>query len=365
MPHKRFAVALVPLVALAVHGQPAPIVVPSAPTCAACTIQLRKVATVGKPDDPELLVPYTELGRGPGGSFIATIIRPSPRVLLFDSAGRFVRQLGRQGQGPGEFSGWANFLGTGRGDSAYFVDQGRRYSAFTPSLVFVRMIPYSGPPVLGPLPLPNGTFVGTVRPGVSASPSGPIRQPYTNPAVLISAEGEIVRRFGTVDPAEGQACVPCSTRYASLTRDGAGFWLVRRNTYDIRRFTLDGEERGALTVRDSPWMQPWTALPTAPYAHVEQVSDGGGGRIWVVGRAPPPGETRFIRAGTAAWDVRREQNLSTVIEVIDVERGTLLVSRRFEREVYSFIDADHVIRQREAADGTFSFDVYRIELRQR
>lgn len=60
------------------------------------------------------------------------------RVLLFDSTGRKVGTIGRQGDGPGEFQGpWKVFIG--RGDSVFVVDLSlARLSVFSPTLAFVR-----------------------------------------------------------------------------------------------------------------------------------------------------------------------------------------------------------------------------------
>ena len=63
--------------------------------------------------------------------------------------------------------------------------------------------------------------------------------------------------------------------------------------------------------------------------------------------------------------MRLEQNLSTVIDIIDSDRGTLLASRRFENEIYLFLDGDHVYRQKADAAGIISFDIFRISLRER
>ena len=344
-------------------AQPAPITIPAAPTCTNCTIELTKVATVGKADDPVLLLTYSRIHRGPGRTFITTNGIGATSVVLFDSAGRFTRQIGGRGQGPGEFSGPAFFVGVGRGDSAHFRDQGRRHSIFTPSLDFARLLQLEDPFTSITLALPNGAYLATIRPGATLRP-GP-RPPYDHSLELISPQGAVVRKFGAVEAEESDACVPCSSRYVSTTRDRTGFWVVRRNRYAITRYSLDGEPTLSFVVDRSPWMTAWTIMPTAPFSYLEDVREAPGDRLVVIGRSPAAGTTQFIRANTTAWDVRREQTLSTVIDVIDLRRRVVLTSRRFEKEVYTFLDHDHVVRQRESAEGIFSFDVYRIEVRER
>jgi hypothetical protein len=82
------------------------------------------------------------------------------RVTVFDRSGRFVRQLGRRGSGPGEFRHPMQ-LAVGYGDTLYVYDVGlRRLSKFAPSGHFIEQY------ALGQLPaandiefLPNGDVI--------------------------------------------------------------------------------------------------------------------------------------------------------------------------------------------------------------
>jgi hypothetical protein len=331
--------------------------VPGDPACPGCTIELTRVATVGKADDPVLFVAYSTLHRGPKKTIIGVNTIRSPGAMIFDSTGRFLKEIGRQGQGPGEFAGWPNFLGIGRGDSLYFRDRSMRYSVFSPSLEFGRMVRYAGPSTARFVPLVNGSFIAGLRPLP--------RQPSTNPLQLVSAEGTIIRQFGAFDATETETCVPCADRDIAPTLDRTGFLVARRSRYEIQRFGLDGSINLSLTLTGSSWMRDWTALPTAPFTEINEVADAGNERLWVIGRAPAANATTFVRPGTAAWGVRFEQTRATVIEMIDIRRGVLLTSRRFENEMYFLLDHEHVVRQRESAEGVFSFDVYRLRLVER
>ncbi len=341
----------------AAQTAPRSVTVRGAPSCGTCTIELTKIATIGKADDPVLLLNYSEVERGPRNSLIVVnSIGNSPSVLVFDSAGRYLRQIGRTGEGPGEFSGWAWYLGMGPGDSLYFRDRGNRYHVFSPSFDFGRQINYSDFNVYPLLALPNGSFVVRTYPRRG--------QPYTHPAQLISPEGALIRAFGFITPEESDVTPPLSGRFYALNRARDRILVARRNQYDIQRFTLNGERDLILKVENSPWMIPWLQDPTSPFTEVDDLRDAGQGRIWVIGRTPAVGAARFTRANTASWGIRREETLSTVIEIIDVERGTLIASRKFEREMYFFVDHDHVVRQKQDAAGIISFDLFRIALKQ-
>ena len=68
----------------------------------------------------------------------------SSTLLYFDAKGKFMRRVGRQGQGPGEFAG-AIFVGPCTGDSLCAWDSRTlRVSVFTSSGSFVRQIPAFG-----------------------------------------------------------------------------------------------------------------------------------------------------------------------------------------------------------------------------
>jgi hypothetical protein len=92
------------------------------------------------------------------------------KIQIFDHAGRFVRTIGRTGQGPGEFLqlasvGWA-------GDTLWAIDSGNnRISYFRPNGEFVRSVNFtaltrSGEHSAAPLPLAvlaDGSVVGMPR----------------------------------------------------------------------------------------------------------------------------------------------------------------------------------------------------------
>ena len=342
---------------LAAQPQVRTVIARGTPSCTTCVIELTRIATVGKADDPILLMNYSEVKRGPRNMLIVTnSIGASPSVLAFDSTGRFVKEIGRQGQGPGEFSGWSWYLGMGRADSLYFRDRGDRYQVFAPSFEFGRPIPFSDFNAYPLLALPNGNFIVRTYPRRG--------QPYAHQALLVSPDGVPVRPFGFITPEEGEAFPTASSRSYSLTRDRAGFLVARRNQYDIQRFTLDGQRNFILTVENSPWMIPWMVDPAAPFTEVEALRDAGQDRVWVIGRVPAQGATRFTRANTASWGTRREETLSTIVELIDLARGSVIASRRFEKEIYYFVDHDHVARQRQDSAGIISWDIFRVGLRQ-
>jgi hypothetical protein len=351
--------SLIVLSAAALQAQGRTVNVVGTPQCAGCSIELTKVATVGSSSDPVLFVNYSSVYRGPRNTILVatTLYANPPALLVYDSAGTFVRQVGRPGQGPGEFPSFVSVIGIGRGDSLFLRERQGRVQVFTPDFSFGRVIPEFGIQMSPNMVLPNGNFLRMVTPSRGEGVGAPLG--------LLQPDGKEIRRFGFASPEEVDTDYTFSTRYANITRDGTRFWVTRRNQYDLQRFTLEGERDLTVKVEGSLWMTPWLTPPTAPYTSVTDVEDAGANRVWILGQVPSRGATTFLRPNTAAWPMRLEQNLSTVIDIIDTERGSLLASRRFENEIYRFLDGDHVYRQNEDATGIISFDIFRISMRER
>lgn len=95
--------------------------------------------------------------------------RGNHRVLVFNPRGRFVRQMGRRGQGPGELMGPVQMTVTQAGE-VVVSDVGRRaYSVFGTDGTFRRNVAFEEEalPGLAMQPHPRGGVVGLFRPGAS------------------------------------------------------------------------------------------------------------------------------------------------------------------------------------------------------
>ena len=120
-----------------------------------------------------------------------------PRILVFDAAGAFVREFGRSGEGPGEFSAPVS-MAVMRDGTAAVADMGHRaYQLFDQSGGFAHMVRVSAVPLLVAShveadPRGNGVYaiMATGRAGMGGGPGAP--EPVSRPIFRLGLEGEEV-----------------------------------------------------------------------------------------------------------------------------------------------------------------------------
>lgn len=95
------------------------------------------VSLGGQPGDPGHDLNRVVAGRFLPGGRILVAEGGSAQLRVFDSTGRFLHAVGRQGSGPGEFASYVGLVPSA-GDSLLTVDGAQRYSVFGPDLSFVR-----------------------------------------------------------------------------------------------------------------------------------------------------------------------------------------------------------------------------------
>jgi hypothetical protein len=106
------------------------------------------------------------------------------RVQMFDNEGVYIRTIGRQGQGPGEymFPGGAHF----DADGNIWVDGGRQIVVFSKDGNFVRNVPLITRTLMRKILRPGGSLIGTLQPQLASD--GPKLE-----LVKIEADGKASR----------------------------------------------------------------------------------------------------------------------------------------------------------------------------
>jgi hypothetical protein len=247
-------------------------------------------------------------------------------VLVYTSDGRFLRALGRRGDGPGEFGGLgAISVHIGPGDTVGVVDSRRGMSLFSPDLRFVRRVGLPATPWSIEL-LAEGTIL---MGGAVNTPAG-IGFPFHH----FRQDGSGWRSFGSdkSDVLAGRA--PLGRRFFVVTRDALHFWSQKTPSSDtLEMFDMSGGLRNAFRL-DSPWLKTQAKVPAIDTAigNSRIVSPAGTqtawpslvtvdslGRLWIVGTLPTG---RIVRDGdgmpSASWNY--------VLEIIEPQSRTRLLS---------------------------------------
>jgi hypothetical protein len=131
--------------------------------------------------------------------------RGNKRVLVFDRAGRFVRQFGKAGDGPGELQMPTSISLLADGSVAVLDLAHRNISVFGSGGAFVRSTPWpeeGGLPFGGIQAHPAGGVVSVLRPRLNLEDAraGSLPQTQTFARLPLNAGGTIQRLFDIPDP---------------------------------------------------------------------------------------------------------------------------------------------------------------------
>lgn len=323
-----------------------PRVVPDRVDCGRCRIQLTQVAVL---ESPGLVEWPQSMSEDSQGRYFVT--QPNRRELpiVFDASGRQVAVLGASGEGPGEFRNAALIAVDPRTDTVFVTDWATsRLSVFSPSLTFVRSVPFPGRArALGVLrdgrlvamaSISDRTSVGLPfhvfrRDGLRLSAIGDQRRPYTDQREIFFLHRLVPSRRG------GFWAVPQWGEYRIEHWTATGV----RDVHLLRRPGWHIELHSSLGPANNP-----AAMDPPPTSHWG-IAETGDGLIWTMSRVGDPGrrsapldtlrnaEGQFVVPGDPdrSWD--------SIVELIDPVRGTLVASQRFDRRFVLMLPSGKVV----------------------
>ncbi len=103
-------------------------------SCTNCGIAWTRIATLGGEGADYVGMPTSVVPNSRGQYLVASDARRS-EILLFGPQGNLLRTIGREGQGPGEFT-WAGGLAIAPGDTLHVLDAGRHL--WTVNVTYIR-----------------------------------------------------------------------------------------------------------------------------------------------------------------------------------------------------------------------------------
>lgn len=131
--------------------------------------------------------------------------RGNARVLVFDRGGRFVRQLGKKGGGPGELEVPVSLAVLADGSVAVLDVAHQNFSVFGADGAFRRTVPWQpewGFPGRDLAADPRGGVLAVIRPGLTpqAARTGSVRRSQVISRVNLAGGGAATRLFEIPDP---------------------------------------------------------------------------------------------------------------------------------------------------------------------
>jgi hypothetical protein len=362
-----------------VTAQPPAVAIEGNVACTGCAIRITTTHTLTAPEEDGAFSFGAPVARDRRGRIFA-VAQPANRILVFDSAGRFVRRVGRQGSGPGEYWGIMRIV-SGPGDSLWVVDGGnRRVTILTPALEYARSFD-----------APTDIITITPRSDGSAVIATSIQTPeaFGYPFHLLDRQGRIVKSFGTmVDNQLLAECRTCVNQSARLAARSDHLLATTKNRYDIERWTVEGGREVTWSIQNSPWFRPWTTTATGNWLSgaaprpttIAEAREDASGLLWISAAKAPsdwaPGRVILApgmrtarnavqvprgRAGIT-WILENEPLVTEmVLEVIDVQRRVVLASSRFAGP-HALLNDGWAYRVRPGKDDIPIIEVFHVSL---
>jgi hypothetical protein len=276
-------------------------------------------------------------------------------VMAYDSAGRFLRRIGRAGSGPGEFRGVSGAVGIA-GDSVAIIDGTlRRMTVLDPELATSRTVSISG------------SFSGGVRIGTEIlAVNAPDARRGPSVAAIAVSTGKTVLSFGA-----SELKVPEGT-LRSLAADTTGVWVAFATQYRIERWLKDGSFAFALE-RQAGWFDaPSDAerrrrLQTGePSPLLQSIDVDERGRLWVLTTVSDPRWATAVRLEPGkrfpdVVDPVKHQN--SVLEIIDPTLQAVLVSKTYDSPQLSLLPGQWLVESTEDTSGRPILRISKLQLK--
>ena len=334
----------------------------STPTCSKCKIQLTRVAVLGQDEGEAAVGPSGIVERDSRGRYYVVHMFAPYQVLLFDSTGAFVKAVGREGDGPGEYRMVSSVV-IAAGDTLHLFDGGTlRHTVLSPDFDVVR------------------TSTMEVRPGydgVSLLSDGallvqaihPTAQSVGYPLHLLDSDGKFVRSFGTDDPDVGPQNMYIKTVRILNAAPKDRVWISRWHEYVVELWGRDAIKYTEIR-RAGPWFRDnsrtWDGK-SPPTAEMCGVWEDPYRRLWILVRVPGArwrdvpkvgGEEGGFSYDPSEWTSAYD----TMIDVVDLQSGRLLVSEKVDPAAVLFTHDGLMPSYRETDAGYPRIDVWHAAL---
>ena len=326
-------------------------VVPDAPACASCSLDISVLVELGDREGPGIVGEQAWINRSDDGDYyLSSSLAGEEGLIRFSQDGVFQEVIGREGEGPGEYV-WPRLMGGSADDLTILDVAGRRLTTIRNGEVST--ISMSFVPKRHAL-LPDGRHLYNA---IVFEPDR-IGHPFH---VYDSESRRITRSFGDegVRVDRSSRSQNAMNRPIAVAADGH-IWAARVNRYQIDKWGLGGD-RIARIERDAPWFRPWLDFPDGapiedrPLPELVGVRDWGDDLLMVVVRVAdsewkPVRPARIERGHELITAAQHEKIYDTVIEVLDTRLGTVVARTQVDAHAWSVIGNDGFYSYAEHSD---------------
>lgn len=306
------------------------------PSCATCRVAVAQTTVLAVPDTVPALVSPFGFARDSRGNVYVTDPFGEVGVRQFDARGRYLRTIGRKGQGPGQFMAIGS-VAIGPGDSIHVFHAG--HSVFSTDGRHVRTRTALGGALGRSVRITSdGRYLAHAQIASAAAFGQPLHWAATDDSVLTSFG------LGSSEPAQRGSW--SLMRVLSNVSSGS-VWSGRVNQYRLEQWALPPKQIQEIT-RETAWFEPWTdwdsrPLLSKPKPRLMSVyvspSDG---LLWTLSLVADANwravdarvEGSESRMATTAELVRA---FDAVVEVIDPVSATLVAATRFDNMFLAFL----------------------------
>jgi hypothetical protein len=287
------------------------------------------VATLGDPEDPapaDDAMGYTcGVARLSSGEFLVGVPVGGEEVLVYGNGGPAVRVIGRRGEGPGEFRGDLS-LAVDAGDTVHVLERNNgRIQTFSESGEFIRGFKLPSR-IDSFVLLSSGEFLLLPVLSKRVGETEFLFHFYSRAGSLLGR----IERYSEIIREEDQWIISPA--------QPEGFWEGWIGRYSVNLRDNEGNLLRTLS-RNADWFPPLERVdPGFPFTaqlppFLWQFRQDEEGRLWVYVIVPDPHWRPTPPAERHVWQVTPETTrhmFDTMIEVIDLETATPLVSGRFD-----------------------------------
>jgi hypothetical protein len=343
------------------RGQQTPAMQVRSGSCDVCKVESTLLARIGDTTGPGMVSDQGRIWLDSRNRLYVGGPKQGSVVKVYDSAGRYLRTIGRAGRGPGEFT------------SPYVVGfSGNRVTHVFDVIPHRWVVFDSGYRALSTTTLPFAPVAAVMLSADLAILTGEShgRETIGYPLHLFSRSRGLVRSFGVDRPIADPRRPQNITRIIAPAAGGR-VWATRGSAYEIELFDTLGVRRSRI-VRDVPWFRPWTSdtstgLESRTQPFISDIREDGSGLLWVLLNVPDAAwqpREGVLRPGGMIYipDTTKELIYDTIVEVIDPASGQLLVSRRFPEYFRKFAGERVIYRYTEDEASNPYYVVHRLTL---